>query len=54
MKKRIVSKCKEEPKMFLKFLNGKLKRNGVIKLKEGGVTYEKDKELAEVLNKNFQ
>ena len=52
---RIVSKCKEEPKMFYKFINRKLKtKEGVVRLKQGEIRYENDRDLANVLNKNFQ
>ena len=53
--KRIVDKCKDEPKLFYRFINGKLKKSDcVTKLKDGGKIFEEDKELAEILNKNFQ
>ena len=43
----VVSKCKEEPKMYYIFINGKLNRKEtVVRLKLGGVIYEKDKDLA--------
>ena len=53
--RRIVNKCKDEPKMFYRFINGKLKKNdAVVKLRDDGKVYEDDKELAEILNRNFQ
>ena len=53
--KKIVDKCKDEPKMFYRFINGKLKKSdSVAKLKDGGKIIEEDKKLAEILNKNFQ
>lgn len=46
-RKRIIHKFIEEPRMFYRFVNGKLKRNeGVVWFKEDHVVYEKDKELA--------
>ena len=55
MKKNIVDKCKEEPKLFYRFINGKIKHKEIItRLKENNEVYEDPKEMSEVLNKNFQ
>ena len=55
MKKDIVDKCKEEPKLFYRFINGKIKHKEIInRLKENNEIYEDPKGMSEVLNKNFQ
>ena len=43
----------EEPKLFYRFINGKLKQS-VAQFKENKLVYEDLKEISEVLNKNFQ
>ena len=53
--KDIVEKCKEEPKLFYQFINGKIKqKDKVERLKDGSETYEDPKDMSEILNKNFQ
>ena len=53
--KDIVNKCKEEPKLFYRFINGKIKHKEIItRLKENIEVYEDPIEMSEVLNKNFQ
>ena len=51
--KDIVDKCKEEPKLSYRFINGKIKQINVTKLKENNEVYGDSKEMSEVLNKNF-
>ena len=51
---RIVEKCESDPKMFYKFINGKLQRKESIeKVKVGGEIYEDTKVIVEKLNENF-
>ena len=51
----IVKKCKDEPRLFYRYVNGKLKhREGVNKLKKEGRTYESDTEMSEIMNESFQ
>ena len=53
--KDIIDKCKEQPKLFYRFINGRTKsRNGVEKIKVGDHTYDEPKEISEILNKKFQ
>ena len=54
--RNIVDKCKEEPKLFYRFIYGKIKhQESIAWLKENReVLYEDLKEMSEVLNKNFQ
>ena len=53
--KYIVDKYKEEPKLFYRFINGKIKHKEIItRLKKNNEVYEDPKEISEVLNKNFQ
>ena len=45
----------EEPKLFYRFINGKIKHKEIItRLKENNEVYEDLREMSEVLNKNFQ
>ena len=53
--KDIVNKCKEEPKLFYRYINGKIKqKERITRLKENNETVEDPKEMSEILNKNFQ
>ena len=53
--KDIVDKCKEEPKLFYRYINGKIKsKESVTRLRENNKVYEDPKEMSELLNKNFQ
>ena len=53
--KNIVEKCKVEPKLFYRFINGRLKsQDSVLKLRVGEKTYEREEELCEVMNEQFQ
>ena len=53
--KNIIEKDKNEPQLFYRYVNGKLKsREGVDKLKVEGTVYEDALQQAEVINKIFQ
>ena len=53
--KDIVDKCKEEPKLFYRFVNGKLKnKKEISRLKVDGSYVEEESEMAEALNNYFQ
>ncbi|XP_050725009.1 uncharacterized protein LOC127002828 [Eriocheir sinensis] len=53
--KDIVEKCKEEPKLFYRFINGKIKpRKKVGRLKDGNKVIKDSKDMTELLNKRFQ
>ena len=53
--KNVIEKCKEEPKLFYRFINGKLKsKEGISNLKVDGVIYEDAYSQAEIFNKSFQ
>ena len=52
--KDIIDRCKNEPKLFYRFVNGKLKRKtGLDKLRVDGVIYEDPKAVADVKNRSF-
>ena len=51
---RVVENCDSDPKMFYKFINGKLnKREAIEKVKVGEEIYEDAGNIAEILNNNF-
>ena len=53
--KDTVDKWKEEPKLFYRFIDGKIKRKKIItRLKENNEVYEDPQKMSEMLNKNFQ
>ena len=53
--KSIVDKCKAEPKLFYRFVNGKLKaKSGISSLKVNGEVYENPSMQAEIMNKCFK
>ena len=53
--KSIVDKCKDQPKLFYKFINKKLKiRDEIQKVKVEGESYDDINEIVEVMNKCFQ
>ncbi|XP_050692945.1 uncharacterized protein LOC126983856 [Eriocheir sinensis] len=53
--KDIVEKCKEQPKLFYRFINGKIKsRETIERLTEENVEIEDPKGMAELFNKKFQ
>ncbi|XP_050695649.1 uncharacterized protein LOC126985138 [Eriocheir sinensis] len=52
--KDIIDKCKDQPKLFYRRVNGKIKNKETIdKLKMDGATYEDPAEMAEVMNNSF-
>ena len=52
--RRIVEKCDKDPKMFYKFVNGKLnKKESVEKVRLGDEIIENVKDIAEILNRSF-
>uniref|UniRef100_A0A0P4VWZ9 Reverse transcriptase domain-containing protein n=1 Tax=Scylla olivacea TaxID=85551 RepID=A0A0P4VWZ9_SCYOL len=54
-KSDIVGKCKEEPRLFYRYINGKMKhREGISKLKREGRIYETTGEMHELMNESFQ
>ena len=51
----IIDRCKDEPKLFYRYVNGKLKhKEGISKLKFEGEVYDDAAEQAEIMNKCFQ
>ncbi len=49
--KDIVKKCGEQPKLFYKYMNGKIaSRETIDKLIKGDRIYEKAEEMSEILN----
>ena len=53
--KDIVNKCKDEPKLFYRYINGKMKHKDTInKLRRGGRIYEKAEEMSELMNESFK
>ena len=54
-KKDMVIKCENEPKLFYKYINGKMKYKETIdKIVKGEKTYQTAKELSEIMNKSFK
>ncbi len=52
--KNVVEKCKDQPKLFYKFINGKLKSKDEISMvKAGEETVDDPEEVAEVFNRYF-
>ncbi|XP_050714228.1 uncharacterized protein LOC126997279 [Eriocheir sinensis] len=52
--KDIIDKCKDQPKLFYRHVNDKLKnRETINKLKMDGTAYEDPAEMAEVMNNSF-
>ena len=50
----IINRCKNEPKLFQRFVNRKLKRKtGLDKLRVDGVIYEDPKAMADIMNRSF-
>ena len=51
----IIGKCKDQPKLFYRYVIGKLKNKHVIeKLNRDSAEYSEDLEMAEVMNEHFQ
>ena len=53
--KDVVQKCVDEPKLFHKYVNGKMTSKGTIdKIIKEGVTYQTAEEISEIMNKSFK
>ena len=53
--KGVMEKCKSDPKLFYRHVNGKMKkREGIVSLEVDGVVYDRAEEMSEVMNKCFQ
>lgn len=53
--KDIINKCKDQPKLFHRYVNGKLKSKHTIeKLHRNDMEYIDDLEMAEIMNEHFQ
>ncbi len=53
--KYIVDKCINEPKLFYRFINGKMKQKvGISRLKVEDEVYEDDDSICEIMNQKFQ
>ncbi len=53
--KDIIEKCGEEPRLFYRYINKKLKhRECIDRLRDDHRIYEEPKEMSELLNLNFQ
>ena len=51
----IVKRCEEEPRLFYKYINGKMKSKETIdKLIKGNMVHETTKEMSEIMNENFK
>ncbi|WP_435336435.1 hypothetical protein, partial [Klebsiella pneumoniae] len=54
-KKKNVSKCKNEPKLFYRYVNGKMRnKDCIIRLREGNVIYDKVEDMCEIMNNRLQ
>ena len=53
--KDVVKKCGDEPKLFYKYVNGKMKcKETIDKIIKGGKTYQTAEELSEIMNDSFK
>ena len=53
--KDVVEKCENEPKLFYKYINGKMKcKKGIDKIVKGEKTYQTAEELSEIMNESFK
>ena len=53
--KDVIVKCKDQPKLFYRFVNNKVKhRQELEKLRKGGVEYTEEAEMAEIMNEHFK
>ena len=53
--KDIVSKSKKEPKLFYRYVNGKMKvKDSIARLRDGDETYEREEDLCEIMNNKLQ
>ena len=52
--KDVVQKCVDRPKLFHKYVNGKMTSKGMInKIIKEGITYQTAEEINEIMNKSF-
>ena len=52
--KDVIDKCKEQPKLFYRYVNGKLKnKHDIGKLRKENIEYTEDQEMAEVMSDHF-
>ena len=55
MKKDVVDKCKDEPKLFYGHIRGKMMNREVIEeLEKEGITYKTAQEMSEIMNQSFK
>ena len=53
--KDIVEKCIDEPKLFYKYINGRIKSSEtIVKLEREGKVYENTEEMCEIMNESFR
>ena len=53
--KDIIDKSEKEPKLFYDYIKSKTKkREQILTITDEGVTYDNEKDMSEILNKNFQ
>ena len=53
--KDVVEKCKEEPRLFYKYINGKItNRETIDKVSKEGITYQTAEEISEIMNESFR
>ena len=53
--KDVVDKCEEEPKLFYKYINGKITNKETIdKVRKEGRTYQTAEEISEIMNESFK
>ena len=53
--KNIIDKCKEQPKLFYRYINGKMThKHEIEKLKWNNEEYNEDLQMAEIMNEHFQ
>ena len=51
----IIDRCKDEPKLFFRYVNGKMKtRKSIDKIRVEDVVYEDPKDMAQVMNSSFK
>ena len=51
----IVKRCEEEPRLFYRYINGKMKsRETIDKLIKGDKAYETAQEMSELMNESFK
>ena len=53
--KDIIEKSEKEPKLFYDYINSRTKKKEqILTITDEGVTYDNEKDMSEILNKNFQ